>query len=390
MKKSFILLASVFLMIFLGIFIGISLLRSQMQMRLVQDRINFLYAFYAAETGLELSLAELRRDIGWRAGFTNQSLTSSQGNTLGYYDVAVGDVDGDGVDDSYTQGSWIIVPLIGTGRNANRRITRQISAEAITQSPTFFFIFTLGDLRIGKGADIGSSVLARDIGFEPGQGTITVNGDVIYLRNLTGYDPQNPQATPNITIQGDVYKGQPITFVGVDLQRYKTLAQSGGRYIQGDFTITGDISLQNLGTSNGLVYVEGDVYIEGDVKGSTLIVASGNIIITGNIEYKNSGIQIGLFAGNDVIIANQAPDSLTVEGFLLADGGTVKAEGRKGSKDTLDFHGAISVRGREGERTVIDLNAYRHRNYTYDQRLYNNPQIPFMAYIADLRRWQEI
>ena len=60
MRKSFVLIASVFLALFLGIILSVSYLRSNIQLRAVDTRIASLYAFYASEAGLENSIFELR------------------------------------------------------------------------------------------------------------------------------------------------------------------------------------------------------------------------------------------------------------------------------------------------------------------------------------------
>ncbi|MEK7224186.1 MAG: hypothetical protein AAB221_00700, partial [Bacteroidota bacterium] len=58
-KKGFILLASIFLVLFLGIFLGISLMRADLQLRSMEYRRASLYAFYAAEAGIDEAVFEL-------------------------------------------------------------------------------------------------------------------------------------------------------------------------------------------------------------------------------------------------------------------------------------------------------------------------------------------
>lgn len=399
MRKGFLLAASIFLVLFVAVVSSISFLRSDMELRDVDLRTDALSAFYAAETGLENTIFELRKDMNWRVGFNNEVLQWYQGETseiTGYYTVAV--VDGEDV------GRWDTVWVRSQGTDSRRNVTRTIFARVAVDSPAGFFTFSLGNLIIGSPADISGDVLARDVIFEVNKGlpdsAINIrgdsglpalyNGDVLYIRNIAG------EKDPAVNVEGDIQLIPPITFASVDLGRYRDIldTDADGKpdapgYHKGDVTYSGEINWANLGTNNGLVFAEGDINISGNVTQSVLIVAAGNINITDNITCEG-GSQIGLFAHEDVLISDTAPAVVDVEAFIFADGGVFKAQGEKASKDTLNFTGAITVRGRETERTGIDLNVYPFRNYKYNTGLVTNPTIPFMSFIANIIDWEEV
>ncbi|MBN2483511.1 MAG: hypothetical protein JXD21_04855 [Candidatus Omnitrophica bacterium] len=403
MKRSFILLATIVTTLFLGIFIGISGLRMLGHMRSTTSRELSQDALYVAEAGVEKAVFELRSNIDWIGevavgdpipGFEQVEVRLDRNDpqtAVGYYTIKLGK-------EPYSDAAWIIIPLRIEGRSAHpsQEAVRILDVEIRAQSPSAFFVFTLGDIHVGSGANIGSNMLGRDIYLEvsdtvpPEMQGISVDGDVVYLRNLIG-DLNDPA----IQISGEVYQGDPVTFVGVDISRYRNIAQNGGAYIDGDFRYQGNINRQELNAPNGVVFINGDVEIEGNVTEPMLIVAGGDIHIIGDVEYQANGshIQLGLFSGNDIVIDETAPGidgDLALEALVIADGGVLRAEGGKGTQGTLDFKGAISVRGAEGVRTVIDLNVFRQRNYEYDQMLFLDPQIPFMSYIADLRKWEVV
>lgn len=408
-KRGFVLIGSIFLVLFLGIFLSISLLRSHIQLQAMDIRRASFYAFYAAESGIDISIAELRRSPEWSSGFVDQQLiweSGGQNEPIGWFNVRLAP--------GAILGSVPTVWLESIGQDFDKRVSRTIVVRTTVENPANFFTSTIGDLVLGSGAAIGTptdpaKLLARDVIFETDAAlpdgdpskVIAINGDVEYIRSLSG------QTDPNVLINGNLIKRDPITFAGVDLERYQALAdpaQGGsGRYITagevpaGGFVIppaTGNIDWANLGTNNGLIFVDGDVRITGTVTQSVHIVASGNIYIDGDIQCvdgNGDGIQeqIGLSASGDVIIPPSAPYNLNVDAMVLADGGVFIAESGGAPKGTLNFEGVISVRGKSSERSGINLNVYTSRNYTYDSYLNNSAQIPFLSAIVNIVNWKE-
>lgn len=409
MKKSIILLASVFLALFLGILLSVSFLRSYVHLNAVELRRASSYAFYAAEAAIDRAVDELRRNMDWQAGFGDGDspiALVTQGatpETVGFYWIdadGVDDISGNGDDD--IQGGGLLVnrttvwirahgqaPRLAHHQSGSQRISRVIFARVAVENPAVFFTSTLNDLTIASGIDIDGDVFARDIVFEVNESLpspfkeIEVDGDVLYIRDIEG------ETNPSVTIAGNTIHADPITFASVDSDRYRDLAKEDGKYINGDFTFSGTIDKANLGANNGLIYAEGNIYIAGDVTESMHIVAGGNIYITGDVTCQGDA-QIGLSAKNDVIIDKNASDTLTIDAFIHVEGSVFKAEGDKYSKDILNFEGAISVKGKEGEKTAVDLLVYTSRNYVYDQGLVNNLSIPFMSFIANIVEWREV
>ena len=209
-KKGFLLIGSIFLSLFLGIILSLSLLRSYMHIRLIENQRASLNAFFCAESGIENALFELRRDQNWRTGFNNQPLYDKNGNVIGYYTVQVAT----GSYYSY----WPTVWIQSTGTDLQGKVRRIIRARVAVQSPAAFFTFTLGDLTVGSGANITGEILGRDVKFEVNTNLpederwINVNGDVMYLRSIEGEDD------PYVNITGNISKTHPITFTSIDLQ----------------------------------------------------------------------------------------------------------------------------------------------------------------------------
>lgn len=419
MRKAYLLILSIFIVLFFGILLSIAFLRVNMQFRYVELKKASVSAFYAAEVGIERAIDALRKNGDWQSftGFGDSNspvvLTVQQGGNsiiTGYYWI---DRDGpnnslnDDDDDVKNGGSFMSWPstvwVRSHGQDPHRRITRTICARIAVQSPTEYFLSTPGDLTIKGGANINADILCKNVKFSPAGTPITVNGVVYYIVNLdiNWNDP--------ITITCQDGSGQDcvvelpsITFASLDMDWYRTQAQAGGIYIHGDFEYNGDISWTDLASAassaggsingnNGLIFVDGDVKIQGTIKEPIHIVSAQNIYVTGDIvkDSQAQNPQLGLSAKKDVIIPQQAPSSLTIEAFIYADGGSFYAEGSKYTKGNLNFSGAMSVRG-SSYGSAVDLNVYQNRNYNYDTNLKTNLHIPFISYIANLIQWKEL
>lgn len=388
MKKGFVLLGSIFLSLFIGVFLSISMIRFSMLLENMELRRASLYAFYAAEAGLERAVNELKQNVTWRDGFANQSLYWQEGTPqqelVGTYNVTV--ADGDPIGNNRTV--WIR----SEGHDAASRVTRVVNMHVELENPANFFISSISDVVIGSGAALTGNILGRDITFlindtvPPEQRLISVDGDVEYIRNIFGH------TLPEVTITGAVRQRAPFGFSGVDVDKYRALAQ-GGRSITGDFTYSGVINRSTLATTNGLVFVDGNLHISGTVTESIHFVASGNIYIENDIDCQRGGgviAQIGLSANEDVLISATAPTTLSITAYIVADGGMFKAEGVPETKDTVNFNGSISVKGRAGELSAVALSVYNQRNYSYDTTLDTDMSIPYIAYLTHFLRWQEV
>lgn len=384
--SGFTLFSSVFLVLLLGIMVSVTLINADMQLRETESRLRAQEAFYVAESGIERAVFELRQNHGWAGGLANVPLLQDPANAnspvLGYYSVQRKNAD--------NFGGWPSVWVRADGRDATQTTQRNILARIILINPLNFLVLTLGDITVTSGSNIDQDLLARDVNFLVDSSLttnrgITVNADVFYMRNFSGY----PQT--DVTITGSISISPAITFPGVDLGYYEPLALSGGAHLSGTQTLSGTISRTNLSSANGIVYVDGDLYIEGEVADDMTFVVNGNIYLTGDIGPQPSATvppQIGLLAKQDVIIPSSAPATLDINAFVLADGGRFVAD-KTVLKDTLNFTGAIAVRGNDSGLVGIDLNAFSIRNYNFDPN-FLNANIPFLPLGANVVSWTEV
>lgn len=387
-RKSYILIFSIFLVLFFGIILSIAFLRSTIQLRSTQTKERSLSAFYAAEVAVERAIDELRKDKDWKTGFGDKNdpavVKYGAEEVVGYYWIDRNDdIKDGGRFRDWSNTVWIRA----WGQDKDRKTIRVIFARIAVQSLAEYFLSTPYKLNILGGRTIKGDVLARDVEFRPGNSTVNINGKVFYINDVINED--DPKVNVNCDDESCIVKIPSITFVSVDLDWYKKLAEDKGKYVNEDFSISGEISRSSLEAENGLIYIDGDVTIDDvTVKEPLHIVASGDIHIKGNIKKDGDSAQLGLSAGGDVIIDEDAPDILTIEAFIRANGGIFKAEGGSYSKEKLTINGAINVRGREDRTSAVNLSVYKNCNYSYDDSL-KNLNIPFVNYVANVVQWEE-
>ena len=356
---------SLFLIIFIGSLISISLLRAQFYLKAVHIRKASLDALYCAESAIQRAISALRANYEWREGFGTQNdpvcVRWKDGQVIGWYWIDNTNWDSQN-NTCLVSGKCDIVPgplqggrqtlwIRAWGQDADRKVTRVLFVKVAIGNPADYFVSTVGDLRVGSGVNVSGDILGRNIIFEVNESlppqfrSIEIDGNVLYINDIQGAQD------PFVDIKGEIIKIPPITFTSVDANYYQKLAKENGRYIEGDFTISGNINKEILGASNGVVFVDGNLYLCGEVEESLIIIAAKNIYITGDLTCNSdTNAQIGLLACGDIIIPEDAPQNINIDALLIADGGVFKAEGIKGSKDTLNFEGVINVRGKEGIR----------------------------------------
>ena len=420
MKGGFTLLASVFLVLFIGIMVGICLFRSQLQITEVSQRRDMGQAFYAADAGMQNAIASLKQNINFPGWTSPQPLQNSldlsptdQPTTVGYYEVPQ-------IKPGPSYNSEPTLWVLSLGQNAmpnqtwNTSLTtlnssstaleplaqtRALAALMVVQNPAAYFIFTLANLTISSGADMGGSIFANDLTFNVdgslpvSQRGITVNGNITYL----GYVSPNPP-TPPISVNGTVLKSSAVNFPSVDTNFYfqntcddgQTYSSSpvstctGGKnlglYVPSTYTVSTDgsgnlspssLCFQGQCSANGVVFASGDINIGNvNVSQPVLVVSGGDIHITGNITATGVN-QIGLFAKGNVYIDAATTDTLTIQNaYIDADGGLFQdLSPVRSPGSTLNFTGAISARGVPTESSAILLSTYNNRNYTYDTNL---------------------
>ena len=104
----------------------------------------------------------------------------------------------------------------------------------------------------------------------------------------------------------------------------------------------------------GLIFVEGRVWIEGTVSRHITLAASGgaahdaDVVITGNITQTTHDGSAGItvIADRNVLVANNAPARLSLEGVFVAERGTIGQSsyvcGSGGAKETLGVYGTLA------------------------------------------------
>ena len=409
-SSGFVLLASLIIVLFLSIVFSATIMRSEIQLKQVNQRRAVQEAFYAAEAGIDRTIFELRRDINWSPGEDGQEPLedvpleindpNGQTATVGFFSIKVAD---GGFLENFGQTRWVQA----LGKDSLGEASRMIVAKVLVDDPSRFMVSTPGTLKIKSGAVIEADILGQNLSFDvnktlpQGERVITVDGDVFYIDKL---NPADPQADPDITITGEVKQYPSITFPGVDLTRYASIAQSlaplSGYKTQGNLTV--DLSnLSSLNSDPGfqpqIIYADGDITISGEYNQSILVVAGGNIYIEGDVKPDaDSGLpsvpQVGLFAKKDVIIPDGALGAgadLTVEAFVMADGGD-NSTGRFMAQSSqalgsFNFKGSISVRSDDEDLTGVDLNIFSERHYTHQ----SGQSVPFIPFIANILQWSE-
>jgi hypothetical protein len=431
-EQGFVILSVMVIAVFLSILLGASMMRSNMHLQETQSRIRVQEAFYAADSGIDRAVFELRRDPRWGLNGEDMcdddgvadtvkcsaSVRNEEGQHRGYYDVFLAD--------AWSWNSWPETRWIRSeGWDAERKIRRVILARVIVQNPSRFMISTLGDLHVVSGAVITADMFSRDVYFDINPNfpdemrKVTIDGgQVMYLREAinAGHDDI-------IGHESIVQSETSITFAGVDTMRYRALVeelidQGQGRGCSPGIANPLILNISDLSNVTDckkaeVIFYDGDIQIHGEYDSSRLIVATGNIYIMGNLEPTpdsptdlSKRPQIALLAAKDVIIPSavvQETDGtpgqlLTIESFIMADGqgdakGTFIAEKPKDKvTSSLNFTGSIAVRGRDMPGvSAVNLDVFRNRNYVHNVvNVGNTGNISFLPFIVNIISWKEV
>lgn len=434
-EQGFVILSVMVIAVFLSILLGASMMRSNMHLQETQSRIQVQEAFYAADSGIDRAVFELRRDPRWGLNGEDMcaddgvadpakcsaSVRNEDGADRGYYDVFLADA---GSWNSWPETRWIR----SEGWDAERKIRRVILARVIVQNPSRFMISTLGDLHVVSGAVITADMFSRDVYFDinpnfpDGMREITINsGKVMYLREAINADHDDIIGQESI-----VQSETSITFAGVDTMRYQALVeelidQGQGRGCSPNLANPLILNISDLSNVTDcekaeVIFYDGDIQIHGEYDSSRLIVATGNIYIMGNLKAPgdfhdpdtdlSKRPQIALLAAKDVIIPSavvQDTDGmqgqlLTIESFIMADGqggakGVLIAEKPKDKvTSSLDFIGSIAVRGRDMPGvSAVNLDVFKNRNYVHNVvNVGNTGNISYLPFIVNIISWKEV
>jgi hypothetical protein len=147
--------------------------------------------------------------------------------------------------------------------------------------------------------------------------------------------------------------------------------------------------------SSGIFYIEDKVWVEGTVKGRVMVAAAvlpynsstaPSIYIPNNITYtaKDGTNSLGLLAQQSVMVTYAAPQSIEIDGALIAQNGSVEFlyyQNNKAVKNTINVYGSIMTYGQwtwtwvDGNNN--DVSGYATTNDAYDSNLLYSPPPSF-------------
>lgn len=146
--------------------------------------------------------------------------------------------------------------------------------------------------------------------------------------------------------------------------------------------------------SNGIIYVEDNTWVEGTVNGRVTVAAANlpynsatapNIYIPNNITYAaTSGDSLGLIAQQNIIVTYAAPQTLSIDGALIAQNGSdefLYYQNDAAVKNTITVLGSIMTYGQWTwtwvDNNNDDISGYATTNDVYDSNLLYSPPPSF-------------
>jgi len=182
----------------------------------------------------------------------------------------------------------------------------------------------------------------------------------------------------------------------------------------GDFRMTDTVV---AAPASGIIYAPGvDVFVEGTITGKLSVLTvpdggfGGNIFVTNDLLcatnphlYTNSPDYAGLFAHNNVIIANTRNDNATNSGsnrfriqasIVALTGGLAAADNATRRRQVLDIYGSITQKQRKGVGSgSLPIGSWSGgfvKGYYYDSRLINNHALLMPAsFLLATESWLE-
>jgi len=248
--------------------------------------------------------------------------------------------------------------------------------------------FITGDLIEGPTHTNGQYSMYGDPVFD---GPVSSVSDSIYYYGGAG--SSNPVFNQGLRL-GIPVRQFPSSYPG-DLI---TAASNGGMALQGDTEVNmlGDGTMRVTNSdqgwedsvqpvpANGVLYVQGgDVNLQGTVSGQVTVGASGDVRIVDNVTYAQdprtvpeSQDILGIVAGEDVLIDQDAPHDVTIHGAIMALNHSFGVEHwwQGPARGTLGVFGGIiqanrGIVGTFSGSTGQQLSGYS-KDYHYDQRLH--------------------
>lgn len=195
-------------------------------------------------------------------------------------------------------------------------------------------------------------------------------------------------------------------------------ARTGGTVLGGDTAVTlladGTMRVTNARQgmrnrvmplpANGVLYVDGgSVTLQGTLKGQLTIGTSGDVRVVNSVTYASdprlnpqSKDLLGIVAGQNVTVAQEAPNNVTIDASIMALNRSFGVENWWGRppKGTLSVYGGViqanrGVVGSFNGNTGTKLSGYT-KDYRYDPRL-RSTSPPFFPTTGDYSTlvWQE-
>jgi hypothetical protein len=188
-----------------------------------------------------------------------------------------------------------------------------------------------------------------------------------------------------------------VTAVDTSLSSVPVDGSSGGKFVTDYSLIKAETMLGTYAVpaNCGLIFVEDNAWIEGSIPGKLTLVAAdvadtavdANIVIPGSLAYVTGDGSAGLtaIAQHDLLIGPNAPDSLTMDGIFVAQGGAFGRNlydcraggGSYDNKATLSILGSIVSALRPGtywtysesrpNRCINDTSGYADRTTSFDR-----------------------
>jgi hypothetical protein len=197
----------------------------------------------------------------------------------------------------------------------------------------------------------------------------------------------NSNGTVTVKHVSSIYSNTVVPLNPADSNKDRTVIRNETTY--GTYTIPDDC---------GLIFVEDNTWIEGTVSAKTTVVVA-NVVNTGiapnamlpdDITYVDTTAGLTVIAENDVLITGDSPDTMTLNGVFIAQGG---AFGRNyygcpssyEPRESLTIHGTTVSNKRTGTKWMNGCwngdAGYQNRYDAYDRTLSTDPP-PFTPNIS--------
>lgn len=356
------LLISMVLMLMVGAIAAVALTRATTDIDLSYNQVHEEQAFYVAEAGAKMALAQLRDDDTWRDGYSQVELGG------GLYDVRLEDST-----DLATLGDTILIVATGAVDGTESMIALWVVPAETHPFVNGMFGRSLVDIRnslstdsynsdsgtyaatyVNTGGDVGSNedIIVHNGAVIGGDVTTATEGalDINWGATITG----------NTTDQADEQDFPPITDEEYAWAESVSQASSG---ITGSYTYD---PVTHSFETDGTVELSDGVYYFSDITlkhAAELTIAPGanvTIYVTGDIELKNSSSMNSGGDAGDLVILSRGD-------FVLKNSGEIAAvfynpDGSADLRNSGDFFGAI---------VADDIVAHNSAFFHYDRALAN-------------------